>query len=63
VKSDAHVFYNKEFVKAAFELENFSQFADFIIEWVKTKEHNPTEFTQDLPAIIEFGLEYREEIL
>lgn len=31
--------------------------------WIKDKGHNPTEFTQDLPALVDLGRDFRKELL
>ena len=72
---DTEVFYNKEFVnKCKFEnllltkpivftFRTFEEAADWIKTWIKDKKHNPTEFTQDLPALMDKGLDYRKELI
>lgn len=32
-------------------------------KWFRVLQHNPTEFTSDLPALLDAGLEYRTEVL
>lgn len=34
-----------------------------MIIWYKELKHNPTDFAQDFPALIDRGLQYREELL
>ena len=72
---DAQVFYNKEFVNKCkfkiitatilivFTFKTFQEASDWIKSWFREKKHNPTEFTQDLPALIDKGLDYRTELI
>ncbi len=60
---DDQAFYNKEFVNQFFQFKSYAEAGKFIVQWIKDLKHNPTEFAQDFPALIEKGQEYREEIL
>jgi len=62
-QGDEQVFYNKQFVHHFFSIGTYSEATEWIVKWIKEKGHNPTEFTQDLPALLEKGLEFREELL
>ena len=44
-------------------MTSYEQAASWIVTWIKDRHHNPTEFTQDLPALLETGVEYRKELL
>jgi deoxyribodipyrimidine photolyase len=49
------VFYNKEFVNQFFQFKSYEEAGKFIVQWIKELKHNPTEFAQDFPALIEKG--------
>jgi len=34
-----------------------------VVTWFRDRNHNPTEFTQDLPELIELGKKYRLELI
>lgn len=60
---DDEVLYSKSFINAFFGFKNFSETRVWLGKWFKVLRHNPTEFTSDLPALLEKGLEHRTEVL
>lgn len=60
---DDEVLYSKSFVTAFFSFKSFGEARVWLGRWFKVLRHNPTEFTADLPALLEKGLEYRAELL
>lgn len=54
---------NMEFVKAFDSFGSFNKAAGFIEDWIRTKRHNATDFTNDLPAVIERGKTVRSIIV
>lgn len=57
------ILYSKSFVNAFLGFKNFAEARVWLGRWFKVLRHNPTEFTADLPALLEKGLEYRTELL
>jgi hypothetical protein len=55
--------YSKSFVNAFFSFKNFAEARVWLGRWFKVLRHNPTEFTADLPALLDRGLEHRAELL
>ena len=55
--------YSKSFVNAFFAFQDFEEASAYLTKWFRVLQHNPTEFTSDLPALLDKGLEYRAEIL
>jgi hypothetical protein len=43
---------NMEFVKAFDSFGTFNKAAGFIEDWIRTKKHNATDFTNDYPAVL-----------
>ena len=62
-KGDEQVFYNKKFIHQFYQFTTYKQAADYIVDWIKVKGNNPTDFTQDFPDLLDKGLEYRDELL
>lgn len=60
---DEQVFYNKKFVNQFYAIKTFKESANAIVDWIKVKGKNPTDFATDYPDLIEKGLEFREELL
>lgn len=50
-------------VSSVFSLQTFRDAANWIVTWIRDNSHNPTEFTQDLPALIDLARDYRKELL
>lgn len=46
---------NMEFVKQFDHFGSFARAAGYIEDWIRTKKHNATDFTNDLPAVINRG--------
>jgi len=46
---------NMDFVKPFDNFCSFPKAAGFIEDWIRTKKNNATDFTNDLPAILERG--------
>ena len=46
-----------------YQFQSFEEASNFIAVWFKELKHNPTEFTQDLPALLDGACDYREEII
>jgi len=60
---DGSLLYDAEFVNKFFELHSYAEAADWINTWYRQKGNNITNFTQDLPVIIDKALDYRDELL
>jgi hypothetical protein len=54
---------NMEFVKAFDSFGSFNKAAGFIEDWIRTKRHNATDFTNDFPAVLERGKTVRSIIV
>lgn len=46
---------NMEFVKSFDSFGSFNKAAGYVEDWIRTKKHNATDFTNDLPAVLERG--------
>lgn len=55
--------YSKRFVNAFFGFQDIAEAGQFMVRWFRDLKHNPTEFTADLPALLEKGLEYRNDVV
>ena len=44
-------------------MKSYKEAADWIFKWFKELKHNPTDFTQEYPALIDSGIAYRKELL
>lgn len=55
--------YSKRFVNAFFGFQDLNEAGKFMVKWFRELKHNPTEFTSDLPALLEKGLEYRNDVV
>lgn len=51
------------YLSLVFQFHTFEEASNFIGIWFKELKHNPTEFTQDWPALLDKGCQYREELL
>jgi hypothetical protein len=54
---------NMEFVRPFENFCSFPKAAGFIEDWIRTKKNNATDFTNDLPAILERGKLVRKVLL
>ena len=54
---------NMEFVKQFDKFASFNKASGFIEDWIRTKKHNSTDFTNDFPAIIERGKQLRKILI
>lgn len=55
--------YSKEFVNKFYEFKTYQQATGWILKWYKEMKHNTTEFTNEFPALIDCGSDYRLEKL
>jgi hypothetical protein len=52
-----------EFVKAFDSFGTFNKAAGYIEDWIRTKKHNATDFTNDYPAVLQRGKSIRSIIV
>ena len=52
-----------EFVRQFDKFSSFNRAAGFIEDWIRTKRHNATDYTNDFPALIERGKSIRKVIV
>jgi len=62
-EDEEQLLYSQEFVNKFFEFKNYEQATDWILKWYKEMKHNTTEFTNEFPALIDCGTDYRTEKL
>jgi hypothetical protein len=54
---------NLEFVKQFDKFASFHKAAGYIEDWIRTKRHNATDFTNDYPAVLERGKQIRNTLI
>ena len=54
---------NMEFVKQFDKFASFNKAAGFIEDWIRTKKHNSTDYTNDFPAVLERGKRLRNILI
>jgi hypothetical protein len=51
---------NMEFVRQFDKFSSYPRAAGFIEDWIRTKRHNATDYTNDFPAVVERGKQIRK---
>ena len=54
---------NMEFVRQFDKFGKFHKAAGFIEDWIRTKKHNATDFTNDFPAVLDRGKKLRKVLI
>lgn len=54
---------NMKFVNAFDSFSSFIKAAGFIEDWIRTKKNNPTDFSNDFPAVLKRGLLIRKILI
>lgn len=54
---------NMEFVRQFDKFSSFHRAAGFIEDWIRTKRHNATDYTNDFPAVIDRGKHIRQVLV
>lgn len=62
-EEDEQLLHSKDFVNKFYEFTTYQQATEWILKWYKEMKHNTTEFTNEFPALIDTGTDYRSEKL
>lgn len=54
---------NQRFVQAFDTFASYPKAASFIEDWIRTKKNNPTDFSNDFPAVLNRGVLIRKILL